>query len=149
MLYFSLQHFQRLSHHRTQGRHLHDERDPALRWLEGFVNCTVLDHSAPVLDRQSVQLFQVSPKRCQCVSQLRPFRGEPLDQTRSSPDKRRSQPVAATLLLHCFVVGLNLSFCGDHCAQLACLARCKCRTRRHRALWCLARFAEAVAASLL
>ena len=105
VLSFSLQHFQRLSHHRTQGRHLHDERDPALRWLEGFVNCTVLDHSAPVLDRQSVQLFQVSPKRCQCVSQLRPFRGEPLDQTRSSPDKTevpargRDPPVA---LLRCW-----------------------------------------------
>ena len=32
----SLQHFTRLSHNRTQTRHLHGERDSALRWLEGL-----------------------------------------------------------------------------------------------------------------
>ena len=90
VLSFSLQNFQRLSHKQTQ---IYGESDAALRWLEGFIDSTVLDHPAPVLDRQSVQLLQVSRKRRQRLSQPHPFRDELLDQTRPSSDERRSQPV--------------------------------------------------------
>ena len=116
MLSFSLQNFQRLSHKQTQ---IYGESDAALRWLEGFIDSTVLDHPAPVLDRQSVQLLQLSRKRRQRLSQLHPFRDELLDQIRPSSDERRSRPVAATLLLHCFVVSAGLSSCGEHYAQLS------------------------------
>ena len=92
----------------TKQTQIYGESDAALRWLEGFIDSTVLDHPAPVLDRQSVQLLQVSRKRRQRLSQPHPFRDELLDQTRPSSDERRSQPVAATLLLHCFVVGAGL-----------------------------------------
>ena len=89
-------------------------RDSVTRWLEGFVDSTVLDHPALVLDRQFVQLFHVSREQCQ-----HPIRDERLGQTRPSPDERRSQPVSATLLLNCCVVGLSLSFTGGRCAELA------------------------------
>ena len=68
----------------------------------------MFDHTAPLLDRQLVQLFHVIRKRRQYLSQLRSFCDESLDQTRRRP-----------VLLRCVVVGLRSCLCRHHCGQLA------------------------------